>query len=768
MRVGDRAQRARSRGVEVVADRRADVALRVDLPGRDLGRDPVAQRLGGTDRARELDAFEQRRQVLLPGEESSLDDRRVARVRRSEGALVRTRAASCGRRSCSPDNRRSGWGRSRARGGGPSCPESQDVLAAFTTACASKRPVSRAATAVRSRLASVSSQATSVPQWSSRRSPTGSDSSTGMPSSRRSSSGPMPLRSEDRRGEVGARGEDHRLRPRSAARRRTRPRSPSSRRARRGRRACRPRSSRFGRRLASSRYAKAVFQRTPSATLRGEGSDADRARRVARVGEEREPGSLGGLDERGLERRRRRSGPTRRCGESQSHARGGDAGPRTTSPRPIRRSRPGSPRAPCTRSPPTSRRGSARPAPAVLAARPPAVGRRERAWIEDLAAASGPPRAARSRARPRRGTRADPAASLSRAASTQPAVPPPTTITSARIAGGYDARCTLTSVGALDVFSAADEGLVRARVRRAHRRAGARLAGDRAWRQRPHPGTDRFREDARGLPHRHRPPERDARRRVAAALRLAAQGAELRRRAEPAEPARRPGLRALRRRAHGRHAGRRAPADAQDPARHPHHDPGVALPAADLAGARDAARDRGGHPRRGPRRRGDASAEPIWRSPWSAWRGCWTGRCSESACRRPSGRSRRSAASSPGRAGRSSSSTRGGARSSTSRSSFPSRTCASSTRRSRRASRPWSTAATSRRGRADVAVDLAVDLPGDPRARPRAPLDDRLRQQPAPGRAARARGSTSSPARSSPVRTTARSRASSASRSRSS
>ena len=35
-------------------------------------------------------------------------------------------------------------------------------------------------------------------------------------------------------------------------------------------------------------------------------------------------------------------------------------------------------------------------------------------------------------------------------------------------------------------------------------------------------------------------------------------------------------------------------------------------------------------------------------------------------------------------------------------------------------------------------VDLAVDLPGDPASRPRAPLDDRVRQQPAPRRAARA------------------------------
>ena len=46
------------------------------------------------------------------------------------------------------------------------------------------------------------------------------------------------------------------------------------------------------------------------------------------------------------------------------------------------------------------------------------------------------------------------------------------------------------------------------------------------------------------------------------------------------------------------------------------------------------------------------------------------------------------------------------------------------------------TASDAARGRR--ALDLAVDLPGAPRARPRAPLDDRLRQQPPPRRAARA------------------------------
>ena len=108
---------------------------------------------------------------------------------------------------------------------------------------------------------------------------------------------------------------------------------------------------------------------------------------------------------------------------------------------------------------------------------------------------------------------------------------------------------------------AAHEDLVRARVRRADARAAARLAGDRERRTRAHPGADGLREDARGVPARHRPPERDARGRPAPSLRLAAQGAELRHRAEPAKPARRARLEALGRRAHGRHACRRSGAE---------------------------------------------------------------------------------------------------------------------------------------------------------------------------------------------------------------
>ena len=90
---------------------------------------------------------------------------------------------------------------------------------------------------------------------------------------------------------------------------------------------------------------------------------------------------------------------------------------------------------------------------------------------------------------------------------------------------------------------------------------------------------------------------------AAAALRLAVEGAQLRRRAQPARPARGARLDAGGRRPHGRHRPARAPPDAAHAAGHPDHDARVALPAAHLAGPRDAARGRDGDRRRGPRRR---------------------------------------------------------------------------------------------------------------------------------------------------------------------
>ena len=70
-------------------------------------------------------------------------------------------------------------------------------------------------------------------------------------------------------------------------------------------------------------------------------------------------------------------------------------------------------------------------------------------------------------------------------------------------------------------------------------RPGARLAGDRERRAHADPGADRLGQDARRLPLRDRPARRRAGRGPAPALRLAAEGAELRRRAQPARAARR-------------------------------------------------------------------------------------------------------------------------------------------------------------------------------------------------------------------------------------
>ena len=87
------------------------------------------------------------------------------------------------------------------------------------------------------------------------------------------------------------------------------------------------------------------------------------------------------------------------------------------------------------------------------------------------------------------------------------------------------------------------------------------------------------------------------------ALCLAAEGAQLRRRAEPARAARRDQVRPPRRRPHGRYDAEGAAGADQGAAGHPDHDARVAVPDVDLTGARNPARDRDGHRRRGPRRR---------------------------------------------------------------------------------------------------------------------------------------------------------------------
>ncbi len=75
---------------------------------------------------------------------------------------------------------------------------------------------------------------------------------------------------------------------------------------------------------------------------------------------------------------------------------------------------------------------------------------------------------------------------------------------------------------------------------------------------------------------------------AARALRLAAQGAQLRHRAQPPRPARGPRVEPARRRPHRRHVGEGAPRARQGAAGHPDHDARVALPDAHLGRARDA------------------------------------------------------------------------------------------------------------------------------------------------------------------------------------
>ena len=173
--------------------------------------------------------------------------------------------------------------------------------------------------------------------------------------------------------------------------------------------------------------------------------------------------------------------------------------------------------------------------------------------------------------------------------------------------------------------------------------------------------ADRLGQDARRVPGGDRrlmfAPEPPKKERCRVALRLAAEGARGRRRAQPARAARghRGGRRtrgrtaspARRRRPHRRHPAAERARIAPHAARHPHHDARVALSAAHIAGAREMLRDgRDGDRRRDPRRssptkRGAHLFLSLERL--EALRPSATSRrCSASACRRRSGRSTRS------------------------------------------------------------------------------------------------------------------------------
>ncbi len=141
-------------------------------------------------------------------------------------------------------------------------------------------------------------------------------------------------------------------------------------------------------------------------------------------------------------------------------------------------------------------------------------------------------------------------------------------------------------------------GVVRHLVRRAHAGPGRRLGCDLRGAQRAGGGADGVRQDAERLPVVDRPAGGGAGARaqdpVPGPLRLAAQGAGGRRRAQPAgaadrHPSRSRASRAARARHHRRrplrgHLRGRPPLHRQHSPRHPHHHPRVALPDAHLAG----------------------------------------------------------------------------------------------------------------------------------------------------------------------------------------
>ena len=132
----------------------------------------------------------------------------------------------------------------------------------------------------------------------------------------------------------------------------------------------------------------------------------------------------------------------------------------------------------------------------------------------------------------------------------------------------------------------------------------------------------------------------------AARVRIAAEGALVRRREEPARAAEGDRRRRVGRDPHRRHATARAPGDAAHAAGRADHDAGVALPDAHLAGARVPGGRRGGDRGRDPRRGAHQARRASRRSRSSGSRSWPGGRSSGSGCRPRSGRSRRWAASS--------------------------------------------------------------------------------------------------------------------------
>ena len=210
--------------------------------------------------------------------------------------------------------------------------------------------------------------------------------------------------------------------------------------------------------------------------------------------------------------------------------------------------------------------------------------------------------------------------------------------------------------------------------------------------------------------------------------------------------ARRGAPRPFRRHPLGRHARSGAGPHRAHAARHPDHDAGVALPAADLAGARGPRVGRDGHRRRDPlaraeqarraplplaRAAGGAAASgsaPLQRIGLSA-----TQRPLEEVARLLGGGEVAGTTAAPGRPRPVEIVDAGSRKVLDLRVEVPVEDMARLGRGARR------DPVRAGRRRSGAALDLAVDLPAPGRADPRAPLDDDLRQQPAPRRAPRRR-----------------------------
>ena len=196
------------------------------------------------------------------------------------------------------------------------------------------------------------------------------------------------------------------------------------------------------------------------------------------------------------------------------------------------------------------------------------------------------------------------------------------------------------------------------------------------------------------------------------------------------------------RRAHRRHAGERARADGADAAGHPHHDARVALPAAHVERARDCSRtSRPSSSTRSTRwsrpsaaRTSFLSLERLEALRAAAPEAATLQRIGLSATQRPLDEIARLLGGFDAAASRAPS--RSSTRAHKKRLDLPSRSPTSTWRGSARST---SSPRDPLHPAADPADDLAARSPATRRARPRAPLDDDLRQQPPPRRAPRER-----------------------------